>query len=125
MKPRREADILRAILAHCNRLPGVMLWRANRGAITATYKGTTRFVRFGGLPGMSDLIGWKTWTPRRDAVGHILVLPPLAVFVAIEVKRPGMKPTPQQAAFLELVRQAGGLAIVATSVEDVIAAGLR
>ena len=39
---------------------------------------------------------------------------------AIEVKKPGGKPTPDQIAFLDAVRGAGGIGFVATSTEDVI-----
>ena len=116
LTPRRESEIQRAILAHCNRLPGVVLWRANSGAVTATYKGKTRFVRFNTMPGMSDLIGF--YTPS-------LVSPPMAIFLAIEVKRSGCPPTPLQAAFLQMVRKAGGVAFVATCVQDVIDALTR
>ena len=41
-------------------------------------------------------------------------------FVAIEVKRPGGKPTKEQECFLEKVEQAGGLGLVATSADEVI-----
>lgn len=40
-------------------------------------------------------------------------------FVAIEAKMPGNKTTPAQEAFLESVREAGGVAIVAYSIDDV------
>jgi len=41
-------------------------------------------------------------------------------YFAIEVKRPGGKPTSFQEKFLENVKRAGGIAIVARSVDDVI-----
>ena len=41
----------------------------------------------------------------------------LAVFTAIEVKDKG-RPTPEQLAFIDVVRKAGGLAGVARSVEE-------
>ena len=40
-------------------------------------------------------------------------------FLAIEVKRPGEVPTPEQHAFLNMVNDNGGVAFIATSVEDV------
>lgn len=121
LAPRKESDIQRAILTHCNRLPGVVLWRANSGAVTATYKGKTRFIRFNGMPGMSDLIGWQqVRMMTADHVHHFV-----ARVVAIEVKRPGAKLTPLQAGFLDMVRKAGGLAFVAISIDDVVNAGLR
>jgi len=64
-------------------------------------------VRYGvGGSGGSDLIGWG----------------PGGVFVAIEVKRKGKKPTPEQLAFIEAVNNAGGIAAVCYSVEDFRAA---
>ena len=44
---------------------------------------------------------------------------PVAQFLAIEVKRPKHYPTPEQAAFLKAMEDAGGIAIVARSVADV------
>ena len=46
--------------------------------------------------------------------------PGFGMFLAIEVKLPGRKATPDQLAFLEEVRLAGGIAFVAESIEDVI-----
>jgi hypothetical protein len=60
-----------------------------------------RFVRFA-FPGCSDILG-------QLVTGHLL---------AVEVKRPSTKPTADQAAFLATVRDHGGLAVVARSVED-------
>lgn len=41
-------------------------------------------------------------------------------YVAIEIKRPGRKPSKDQADFLERVKESGGVAFVATCVEDVV-----
>lgn len=40
-------------------------------------------------------------------------------FIAVEVKQPGEKPSPMQSRFLRRVSDAGGIAIVAYSVQDV------
>lgn len=40
-------------------------------------------------------------------------------FLAIEVKRPGEKPTPIQLLFIEGINKCGGIGFWATSVEDV------
>lgn len=64
-----------------------------------------RFVQFA-FKGCSDILG-------QLVTGH---------FLAVEVKRPSTKPTPEQAAFLECVDRHGGLAVVARSVEDVTCA---
>jgi hypothetical protein len=47
---------------------------------------------------------------------------PLGRLIALEVKRPGEKPRPEQVRFLELVRRFGGFAAVVTSPEDALAA---
>lgn len=114
---------MRAVLDALRSVPGVTAWRNNTGAVTVPAEGGTkrRFVRFG-EPGMSDIIGWKTWRPQRDGVGHILVLPLLAIFLALEVKRPGASATPTQVAFIESVRAAGGIAAVVTSVDEALTA---
>jgi hypothetical protein len=41
-------------------------------------------------------------------------------FIAIEVKRPGGRVSPEQERFLERVRAAGGIGLVAYGVDDVI-----
>jgi hypothetical protein len=46
-------------------------------------------------------------------------LPTTGRFLAIEVKRPGNKPTPEQQQFIDTINEAGGLAFVARSVEEV------
>ena len=124
LTPRRESEIQRAILAHCNRLPGVVLWRANSGAVTAAYKGKTRFVRFTTMPGMSDLVGFRRTVVVEETGAGNLHTVAWARFLAIEVKRPGGTLTTAQAGFLDMVRTAGGLAFVATCVEDCVKAGL-
>ena len=65
-----------------------------------------QYVRYGlGGNGGSDLIGWTTVQGR-------------AVFTAIEVKRKGKKPTPEQVAFVDAIKAAGGIGAVCFSVQD-------
>jgi hypothetical protein len=64
-----------------------------------------------GATGISDLIGWTTREPGMP--GQLL-----AQFVACEVKGPRTRITPEQIAFIDTVRRAGGRAGVARSVED-------
>ena len=52
-----------------------------------------------------------------DLIGIVM---PLGKFLALEVKRPGEKPSEAQAHWLALVRKAGGIAGVVTSVEEAI-----
>lgn len=54
------------------------------------------------VAGVSDLLGWSTG----------------GIFTAIECKIGNRKPTPEQSAFLDLVRRSGGRAGIARSVED-------
>lgn len=58
-----------------------------------------------GVKGVSDIIGCRE-----------------GVFLAIEVKRWPLRPTPDQVQFIHKVRAAGGVAFVAYSVIDVIKA---
>lgn len=64
-----------------------------------------QYVRYGLSTGSSDLIGW---TIRNK----------IAVFTAVEVKRPGEDPSDDQDKFLAAVRNAGGIALCVHSVEE-------
>ena len=111
-KPESEAAIMRAIQIEATK-QGSRLFRNSCGqAITAS----GNIIRFGlANPGGSDLIGWTPVTITKDMVGKIC-----CVFTAIEVKRPRKKPTQAQADFIEAVKKAGGIALVACSVEEVL-----
>jgi hypothetical protein len=98
-RPRRERDLQVAIL-QLLRARGFPVWKVGSGA----FRDGDRYIKMGQV-GMSDLIG---------------ILPPHGRLLAVEVKRVGAKPTPEQAAFLEIVREAGGKAFVARGCEDVI-----
>ena len=115
---RRESEIQKAVLAHLALVPGVVAFRMNTGAFSGEYKGRRRFVRFG-KRGLSDIIGWRHEDMGVDDQGNWCSVS-VARFLAIEIKKPGKPPTPEQAAFLAQVKAAGGLAFVATSVDDVV-----
>lgn len=78
---------------------GARLFRNNVGTLQ-DIRG--QYVRYGLCIGSADLIGWLHG----------------GRFLAVEVKRPGGKPTKEQAAFLAAVNASGGLGILARSVED-------
>jgi len=101
-KDQREADILRDCLTWL-RLHGVFCWRQNQGAITGQYHGKRPFLRFTSLDRVSDILG---------------VLRPQGLLLAIEVKRPGRRPTPKQEAFLATVRDHGGIGACVQSVAE-------
>ena len=78
---------------------GILNFRNNVGCLKDA---TGRMVRYGLYPGSSDIIG----------------IMPDGRFLAIEVKKPGKKPTPEQLNFIEAIRRHGGGAGVAHGVED-------
>jgi len=107
-----EMAILRRILEACGR-GGVRLFRNNCGALEDK---TGRIVRYGLCKGSSDLIGYRTVEVTPDMVGQRI-----AVFVALEVKDKG-RLTQEQAQFLRVVSEAGGIAAEVRSPEDAEAA---
>jgi hypothetical protein len=97
-----ERDVLAVILDYLNTLPDTVAWRNNTGAVSAEYKGKRRFIRYG-VRGGADVFSIQKGR-----------------FIAVEVKRQGKKPTPDQAAFLEMVREHGGVGIWADSLEMLV-----
>jgi len=104
-KKMTEQEILKQIQALSR--GGVRLFRNNVGF------DTTNKVRYGLVPGSSDLIGWKTIEITKHHLGR-----KIAVFTAIEVKKKGGRPTPGQLQFIDVVDEAGGLAGICYSVEE-------
>ena len=77
--------------------------RVNSGAFAGIHSnGKKRFFRFNDQPGCSDC----------------LCVMPDGRFAAIEFKRPGGKPRPDQVSFLDAIRKRGGVAIVADSLDS-------
>jgi hypothetical protein len=121
-EPLSESQIQNRILLECGR-GDTRLFRQNVGQgwvgrLVRRQAGTVelaaaRPLHAGLCDGSSDLIGWRTVEVTPDMVGQRL-----AVFAAIEVKSATGRPTPEQTAFLAAVRDAGGVACVARSVED-------
>lgn len=54
-------------------------------------------------------------------ISDIIACSPGGRFTAVEVKRPGCKPSPHQRDFLARVAASGGIAILAHSLDDVLA----
>lgn len=103
MKAPRESDIQRSILQYLA-LRGIPAWRNNSGARPLGEGQARRYIRMG-PKGSADILG---------------VLPPSGRLLAIEVKRPGSKPTAHQTAWLEQMRAAGAVCVVACGLEDVL-----
>lgn len=100
-----ERDVLRAVL-QLLRVHPLVAWasRINSGAATDA---AGNFVRFNQIAGCSDVIGqMKPLSPGGAGA-----------FLALEVKRPGQKPTEPQMLFLRMVQANGGCAGWCDSVE--------
>jgi len=99
-----EGQIQDAIRLALTDEPGLVLWRNNTGV--AEHRGAR--VRYGLAVGSADLIGCLDGR-----------------FVALEVKTPVGRATPEQRQWLDLVRRNGGFACVVRSVEEAHAAIAR
>ena len=101
-----ESEILKAIMQLLKTHPKVAkVWRQNSGTFQMQHGDKTRYIRANTARGMSDIMGIL-----KD--GRTL---------AIEVKSRTGKIHEHQRAFLLTIHQAGGMAFVARSVDDVIA----
>lgn len=100
MKKPTETSLVHACL-DLLRLRGVHAWRNNT---TGIYDPTRKCFRsFGGLKGVSDILG---------------LIAPRGRFLAVECKLPGRKQTPEQLMFEAMVRDAGGVALCVRSVHE-------
>ncbi len=97
-----EHEIQNTILERLKYIPRAFFWRENSGLMTAEYKGVKRMWR-AGIPGIADIMGIFD--------GYL---------VAIEVKRPGKKPSQDQLAFKRRIEECGGIYIVSTDAIQVV-----
>lgn len=102
-----EKEIQNKILALSR--GNVRLFRNNVG-FDATNK-----VKYGLAPGSSDLIGWTKRAITTQDVGTTV-----AVFTAIEVKKPGGRVSDKQKTFIKAVQTSGGIADVCYSLEEAV-----
>ena len=101
-----EHIVQRAVMLAVGGRPDCRIFRNSLGRFQDA---TGRWVRFGiANPGGADLIGWRTVNG-------------VARFLAIECKSERGQTTEAQDTFLQAVRRAGGIGIVARSVEEAIA----
>jgi len=105
-KPR-EAAVVRGCLAYLRTVRGWLAWRNNTGARQIG----DSFIRWG-LVGSGDIF----------AIAPPNGLHQRGLFLSIECKRPGGQLTVAQRVWADAVRRAGGLAVVAASVQDLEAA---
>lgn len=72
-------------------------------------------IHYGLFKGSSDLIGWKITPITEDMIGRNI-----AVFVALEVKRPDRSHTSdEQHRFIDAIKGSGGIAGIVKSTKDV------
>jgi hypothetical protein len=74
-----------------------------------------RPVRMGLCTGSSDLIGWKPVTVTPEMVGQVI-----AAFTAVVVKSKSGRLRPEQQHFIDVVREAGGIAGVARHEDEAL-----
>lgn len=93
-----EKDIQRSIIDYL-RLKGVLCWKNSTGGI---YKKST-----------------DSYIPSQSVGAPDIFALDEGTFYGIEVKRPGGKLSDKQSEFLRKIEENGGVAIVATSIDDV------
>jgi hypothetical protein len=97
-----EKDIQAAIIEYAWYTFRLKLYRRNTGAMSGTYNGKKRFVRFS-EPGQADLWGIEPNTGRH---------------IECEIKRPGQKLTEAQNDWLVECQLRGAIAFMADSIES-------
>ena len=127
-KNRKEKPVQDDIMRSIGSRPDCRLFRNNVGqayqgqvigdnAYSVTLKNPKR-IKYGLTAGSSDLIGWHTVKITPDMVGQNI-----AVFLALEVKRPGRitsnkKTLDKQRNFIKQVKASGGIAGIVRDVRD-------
>lgn len=117
----RESDLLRRIQVAACRNGDVRLFRNNQGGawlgkVHRNPDGSVLIrepyhIYYGLGTGTSDLIGLRSVVITPEMIGQRV-----AIFAAVEIKRPGKRGTPEQKKFIEVVKSLGGLAGIASSV---------
>ena len=95
----KESDLQKQILDYL-RWRGIFCWKSNT---TGIYDPVRKMFRTNHYKGVADIIG--------IAKGGFLI--------AVGVKMKGNKPSPEQVQFIETIKQFGGVACIAYSLEDV------
>jgi hypothetical protein len=106
-----EAAIQQDIRLALGQCPGIKTFRNNVGAIKDR---NNRLVRYGLVTGSADLIGWQSVVITEAMVGQRF-----ARFLSVEVKTPTGRLSPEQETWRQAVLKAGGIAVVARSVDDI------
>ena len=109
---KEENTVQKSALEYGEVEPSCTWFRNNTGALRVG----RRFVKFGLCKGSSDIIGYTSVKITPAMVGKNV-----AVFTAIEIKKPGeKKATVEQEDFVLNVREAGGIGFVADTLDIII-----
>ena len=117
----KETEIQKEVQYALASRPDVRVWRNTVGTAWMgpcvniggkMYIKPVRKIVFGLCPGSADLIGFKSVTITKDMVGK-----KAAVFLGVEVKQPGEKAKNIQDDWLKMVREFGGIGVVAYNKE--------
>lgn len=103
-----EASVSQSIREWCKSAKNLVLWRNTRGSVEL--EGGGRIMYGLGPNGSADLIGFRSIEITQAMVGQRV-----AVFAAIEVKRPDGRLRADQQQFLDRIIDAGGIAGCADS----------
>jgi len=71
----------------------------------------------GAIKGTPDLIGFTQVYIKPEMVGRIM-----AIYTGVEVKTPKLRPTKEQLNFIAMVKEFGGIGLVAKKFDDVLEA---
>ena len=116
---RIQSEILRALGSH----PDIRAFRntVGQGWVGKVARHAEGFVTlafpkrvtFGLMPGSGDLIGFRSYHVQPDDVGRRI-----AVFTSVEVKTPRGSTQDNQITWRDILRERGGIAIIARSPEE-------
>lgn len=111
---RTHGELKNAVMKAVNMIPGCYIFPTGVGSFYVS----GRFIRMG-MKGTPDLVGWRQTAHKFPL--HLSCMPEPR-FVALEIKVGRDTLRPEQSAFLDRVKEAGGIAVVVRSVEDALKA---
>jgi hypothetical protein len=108
----KESEIQQRIRIVLNKAGALTrVWRNNVGQ----YKKGNAYIKYGLCVGSADLVGVEKVVITPEMVGQTI-----GRFLAVEVKTPSGRLSPEQKAWLETIRSYGGRAVVFRSKDDAV-----
>lgn len=108
-----ESTTLAAIRYQLGRRRDTRAFRNNVGTLRDE---SGRYVTYGLAVGSGDLIGWRSIVIGPEHIGMLM-----AQFLSIEAKSARGRLTPEQVAWMEAVKRAGGIAGCCRSADEALA----